>query len=446
MPNCCSDFSACSCSGSDPVAPALIAPQPLCPMLSSEAETETGEQQHNVRKRQVADIEPPPPTDDIVSRAAVHDESVGVSSRMAEKANPVASSNTDSGSGCSGLAPAAAAVLCQHRSGSPDKTAPSAMRTTSSIAEDQCIARATHSDTGLYDLEEDTPMASALGIGVVPLRQSLSLSRSEEDLYGTHEQDWFEAQDFRGLIDTFILEINSKSGGQARTVKCLDLFAGSGAVSKAFTTSGHCATSFDIARDPSCDFTSQAGFLKAVSMLLQVRRGGLVMAGPPCSLWTFMASSVHSRSAVMPEGNLSNAKVRMSNLIVRNLAVVLSMAHDRGVHWIIEQPQSSRMWDYPPLAGCLFQCKARRRLTYMGCFGHDMEKATVLWGTLPTLKRLARSLSQCRETFTGRPDTGSRYYVRDASGVRGRPCLHNSAAYPAGFGDAVLDAWMQAAH
>ena len=78
----------------------------------------------------------------------------------------------------------------------------------------------------------------------------------------------------------------------------------------------------------------------------------------------------------------------------------------------------------------------------MGCFGHDLFKATILWGTLPSLTKLSRKKRQCPSEFSS--SSTDRYYVRNAGGVKGRRELHLTAAYPAAFGQAVLNAWRPA--
>ena len=319
---------------------------------------------------------------------------------------------------------------------------------TASNTEGQCttysafIGSSGYSDTGSVQLSEDDddiPMASAAGVGASP---GLPRAQLNIDLAGVDEKEWFEAQDFPGLIANVVLEFNSD--GRRRDLTCLDLFAGSGAVSKAFSESGHSTVSYDIVIDPSCDFTSKKGFLNAVLLVLRLESGGLIMAGPPCSLWIFLSSSVHRRSDDCPEGDTSNRKVRMSNLIVRNLAVLLAIADSRGVFWIIEQPHSSSMWKYPPLKQYLDKCNAQRCFTCMGCFGHDLLKPTVLWGTLPSLEKLSRKKRQCLSSSSSEVvrSRASRYYHRsDSGGVRGNPALHDSASYSAAFGQAVLFAW-----
>ena len=204
------------------------------------------------------------------------------------------------------------------------------------------------------------------------------------------------------------------------------------------------AAVYDIARDPLCDFTSKRGFLVALSYMLSLQIGGLIMAGPPCSLFVFLSSSVHKRSTCCPEGDTSNASVRMANLIVRNLAVLLRLATSRGVHWVVEQPGSSKLWGLQTMKTLFAQCEPCRVFTYMGCFGHslNMLKPTVLWGTVPTLHMLARTRKQCpMEESSGRAGKKIFYFIGSDGRVTGGPDLHESAAYPALFAKAVFEAW-----
>ena len=77
---------------------------------------------------------------------------------------------------------------------------------------------------------------------------------------------------------------------------------------------------------------------------------------------------------------------------------------------------------------CVAHFQARRAFTYMGAFRHAMEKPSVLWGTLPTLKRLVRSRSDCRartRVSSGTGNSGQMFYSRsDAGRVRGGPDVH----------------------
>ena len=58
---------------------------------------------------------------------------------------------------------------------------------------------------------------------------------------------------------------------------------------------------------------------------------GFLMCGPPCSLFIFLSSSVHKRSKSQPWGNPEKGSVRRANVIMINLAIILTIAHERFV-------------------------------------------------------------------------------------------------------------------
>ena len=262
--------------------------------------------------------------------------------------------------------------------------------------------------------------------------------KKQHDINGAPPSEWFEAAD-----SDFVFEAVSAfdASGAPRDLTLFDFFSGRGEASKVFQAANYSSASFDIATDRRCDLTTCAGFSLALSLVLSLKVRGLIMAGPPCCLWKLLSSSVHKRKQNRPEGDETRLCVRMANLIVRNLAVLLKLATDRGVFWVIEQPSTSQMWFYQPLQQCLVACKAFRVYTWMGCFGHDLMKASVLWGTLPTLSLLGRTRSQCPLLQAG-SNGGAVYYIRDQDGsVRGGPDLFKSVAYTTGFCTALLDAW-----
>ena len=161
------------------------------------------------------------------------------------------------------------------------------------------------------------------------------------------------------------------------------------------------------------------------------------MAGPPCSLRTCLSSSYHRWTKESPLGDVSKPSVRLANLIASNLAVLLTAANARNVYWVIEQPISSKLWIFPPIAQCL--SSTLRATTYMGSFGHDMVKPTILAGTLSTLAKLKRRKPQW---FAPLQWGDREYYIRNANGVRGGRHLHCSAEYPEAFCSALLQAWL----
>lgn len=103
---------------------------------------------------------------------------------------------------------------------------------------------------------------------------------------------------------------------------------------------------------PSHDITTRAGVRDLLSVGLRLLNGALVCAGPPCSLWIFLSSSVHCRNSASHgiHGNPVHEKIQLSNVTVENMVAVLALLHRvRHFHTVIEQPGSSMMFEYPAL-------------------------------------------------------------------------------------------------
>jgi len=79
----------------------------------------------------------------------------------------------------------------------------------------------------------------------------------------------------------------------ARNKDALDLFCGAAAIHRAAVDSGLASTAFDKFRVPGItdsgraglteDLSSKSGFMRALELVKQLRRGGLLVMGPPCS-------------------------------------------------------------------------------------------------------------------------------------------------------------------
>ena len=174
---------------------------------------------------------------------------------------------------------------------------------------------------------------------------------------------------------------------------------------------------------------------------LRIKPGGVIVAGPPCSLFIFLSSSIHRRSRRRPWGNQEYRSVRLSNCIVKNMTTFLQLMSQRRVHFVIEQPFGSQMFDLPPLRRLMSDVAAIRVTTYMGCFAHKMKKRTILAGTLPSLLSMERSLRpQDRKRFE---KNRKKFYIRCDGKVQGTKALQSSADYTPQFCDALYTCWKE---
>ncbi|CAE7740361.1 RHM1 [Symbiodinium sp. CCMP2456] len=253
----------------------------------------------------------------------------------------------------------------------------------------------------------------------------------------TDEAEWYNAES-----DITSLRRMMKKFRGVRDLSCLDLFGASGAIKKAWSGHHKKAELYDIKTNgPQHDICSEGGFENLMRMGLRIKPGGVIVAGPPCSLFIFLSSSIHRRSPHRPWGNQEYRSVRLSNCIVRNMTTFLQLMSERHVRWVIEQPSGSQMFRLPPLRRLMREVDAVPVTTYMGCFAHKMKKRTILVGTLPSLPRMERSL---RPEDRKRFDKNRRkFYIRCDGKVHGTKALQSSADYTPQFCEALYTCWKE---
>lgn len=238
-----------------------------------------------------------------------------------------------------------------------------------------------------------------------------------------------------------------------RDLHMYDLFSASKKMCTSWTARGYRAVAFDLLLSREDDILSPTGFQKALHLGLRLQCGGLCFAGPPCSLFTFLSSSVHRRSLGNLDGQTVFESVRMANAIARNTAILLRVLLRRGCYVAIEQPKGS--WLNKQL---LYIALAQSfglflTITYMGCFGHDLPKATAIMSNMPSSTLLARRLTKdvlakINARFDKRQSTRKvqKEYYAKGSGPSGRKDMQSTAAYTGFFVNAVRSAWEKQWH
>ena len=222
---------------------------------------------------------------------------------------------------------------------------------------------------------------------------------------------------------------------QPRDLEALDMFCGVGEITRQMELRGHRCVAADAHISSIWDLLSLAGFQNTLSHVLRVRSGGLIVAGPPCSMFVFISQSVHKRSQ-NPAGDTSNWKTTMANRLVINLSILLVIAAARGVYMVLEQPSGSFLWQVVGMEGLLANHGFMVIRTWMGQFGHALPKPTTLMSNMPTATDLSRTWRRA-----GQPLEAGQFYLRRGRRVTGRPGLHATAAYTPQFAGAVVEAW-----
>lgn len=259
----------------------------------------------------------------------------------------------------------------------------------------------------------------------------------------TQEYMWYSAE-----ADIEELRKYMSTWPGRRDLHCLDLYGASMNIKQAWQGSGCTAASYDIKTGgQSHDVTRREGFMVLMDMGLRLMPRGVVVAGPPCSLFVFLSKSVHQRTEARPWGQLTNSKVRLANQIVKNTVVFIRLMLERGVWCVLEQPANSWMFKLPVFRSLISDFGLCRVSLWMGSYGHDLPKPTHLLGNMPTLQQMRHGIaSRTPSNGMRKPRTCKKqYHYKNAQGkVCGGRDLASSAAYPARFCVALRMCWYRA--
>lgn len=97
------------------------------------------------------------------------------------------------------------------------------------------------------------------------------------------------------------------------------------------------------------------GLQLVLMMVLRVKPNGLLVLGPPCSLWVFMSQPHHKRRHDRLHGDETVPGVRTANAMARVVAGIIKLAVSRGIRFILEQPSSSWFFKFPAVAQVMNQ-------------------------------------------------------------------------------------------
>jgi len=204
---------------------------------------------------------------------------------------------------------------------------------------------------------------------------------------------------------------------------CIDVCSGHGEFSFWCRSFGLIAHEFDCGtRHPSESLTSFHGVIWVGLLLLSIRPGGVMAAGPKCSTWLrFMSASTFGRCESI-HGDLAMAAVGDANICAETVAGLMLRAGMRDVYVLIEQPAGSRFLEYPCIVVASRMVGAYRLFTWLGAFGHFISKPTEFLTTVPAEygQRLRRP----------KPCTRASPVTVEGSAVTGGALMRRSEHYP----------------
>ena len=241
-----------------------------------------------------------------------------------------------------------------------------------------------------------------------------------------------------------------------RNLDVVELWSGVGAVARAAARRAMHTKTFDRARVPgttdgrgaaSENILAPAGFYKALSYVLALAPGGLLIMAPECRSFHHVLNVRNTkRSLEDPAGDETYAPVATGNAQAAIAAFLYALAHLRGVRALVENPKGSYLFKLP------VWCTVA---DYVKC--HYVNVARCFFDTAPTGKRFLKIY-----TFAGGPwsaalattcacGSGHRTMVstttkngkRQVTGVHAD--LKESGAYPEALGEWIINCWTKSA-
>jgi len=130
-----------------------------------------------------------------------------------------------------------------------------------------------------------------------------------------------------------------------RDLDLVELWAGVGSLAKAAAKRKLVVECVDTQMHNGHDMTTLNGFRKALELVRRLRRGGLLMMGPPCNSFAWMSSSHHKRNEENGfQGDWTRDQVHAGNLQVDVAAFFFAFAYMEGIAPALENPLHSCMW------------------------------------------------------------------------------------------------------
>jgi hypothetical protein len=231
----------------------------------------------------------------------------------------------------------------------------------------------------------------------------------------------------------------------ARPYDFIEIFAGDQSVTRSMQFLGYHGRPFDLRIDPGHNLLTPKGFCTVLVAILRIRVGGVCWAAPPCSTWVWMSRSSTGRDRDV-RGTVGNAYIRGQNALVERLVLLCHICVARCVYFIIEQPLSSIMFQYPAWQRFLDRHRSVLQVNLeKGAFGAGSKKPTMLVGTAPYLPALGRRMSALqRHELDARGAVLTTIVTEDEAGNRrahGSQHLKATQSYPLAFGAAHANAF-----
>ena len=174
---------------------------------------------------------------------------------------------------------------------------------------------------------------------------------------------------------------------------------------------------------------------------MRLKEGGLLWQAPVCSSFVFANSSNCKRTIDNPYGDEGYEAVVQGNHMAMCAAFLMALACARNVEVAIENPVSSQIFRFPPLAKVLQELKVSYHITDACAFsskpfGKRFLKTFKIAATGPWAERMVKRCRCAGGLHLALMTTG------ENGSVTGTKALKESQAYPPRLGKAVISAWL----
>ena len=232
----------------------------------------------------------------------------------------------------------------------------------------------------------------------------------------------------------------SRPAARRPAMRFLDAFGGVGGVTAECGKLGVTGTVYDFVVNPECDFRNRA-FVRSVNRLVRRRHFVAGMFHTPCTTFCIARdrnSQIRTRDSPMglPHAQLSEKQIQQLKDGNETMYATLRMIRefDRlGLPFIVENPQSSRLWLTPGFQALIAQDNVELVIFHMCQFGSKWKKpTTVLAGNIPS-----HLLDTLRKTCTGHNGiccrTNKKHLQLTGAAPCGKPWTAVAQVYPKGL-------------
>ena len=161
-----------------------------------------------------------------------------------------------------------------------------------------------------------------------------------------------------------------------RNLDLVDLFAGKARIARWATLAGLHAIAFDKLYGEHMNILTPVGLALIVLLVLRIKVGGLLAAGPQCSSWVWLSRRTTKRTNKNPLGAKSNQSVFDGNETNSSMALLCYLGSLLSWDWLIEQPQRTLFFETRMMKAVketianVSTCSLN-----LGSFGHETQEA-----------------------------------------------------------------------